>query len=91
MMWGIFLFLMALAVLEIPLMVYGLRKILESQSTNIILITLILNGFFVFFPVVYAMPNLLMSRPNQLWMGLAISATAIPRLIASILYLPHRE
>ncbi|MEM7344358.1 MAG: hypothetical protein AAF485_08935, partial [Chloroflexota bacterium] len=83
MMWGIFLFLMALALLEIPLMIYGVRKIMEGKSTRLKNTVLALNSFFVFFPIVYAVPNLLMSAYAQLWMGFAISATALLRFIAS--------
>ena len=88
MMWGIFLFLMALALLEIPLMIYGMRKIVEGKSSNLVTMTLALNSFFVFFPIVYGLPNLLMSPYSQLWMGLAISATALMRFVASWRYLP---
>lgn len=87
MMWVMFLFFMALAIIEIPVMVYGLRKIGEGKSTYTEQLVLGGNAFFVFFPVVYAAPNLLLSPSAQLWMGVIISATAFLRFATSIFYL----
>ena len=91
MMWGVFLFLMALALVEIPLMVFTLRKIAEGKSTQAERLVMGGNVVFVFFPVVYAAPNLLMSTPEQLWMGLAISATVFLRYLASVFYLTQES
>lgn len=87
MMWIVFLFFLVLALIEIPVMVYGLRKIGEGKSTYTEHLVLGGNAFFVFFPVVYAAPNLLLSPSAQLWMGVVISATAFLRFASSIFYL----
>ena len=85
--WGIFLFFLALALLEIPLMVYGLRKVSQGKSGNAPTMTLVGNTIYVAFPAVYALPNLLLSGQAFLWMGLLISATALLRFASSLLFL----
>ena len=86
--WGIFLFFLALALLEIPLMVYGLRKISQGKSQNAPSVTLVGNAVYVGFPAVYALPNLLLSNQAFVWMGLVISATSLLRFVSSLLFLP---
>jgi len=89
--WAGFLFFLALALLEIPLMIYGLRKVMESQTGHTQLIMFLGNGLFVFFPVVYALPNLLVTDAALIWLGIIISATSLLRFTTSILFLAGHE
>jgi len=86
--WGIFLFCLSLALLEIPLMVYGLRKVAEGASARTPAITLLGIGVFVFFPIIYALPNLLLTRRGLVWLGVIIAATSLLRFGSSIIFLP---
>ena len=84
--WGIFLFLMALALAEIPLMVFGLRKVIDSKGSGAQNIGLIGNTIFVFFPVIYAMPNLLLTSVDSIWMGLLIAGTSLIRFASALFF-----
>jgi hypothetical protein len=84
--WGIFLFLLALAVAEIPLMIFGLRKVIDSKGAGAQNIGLIGNTIFVFFPVVYALPNLLLTSTDSIWMGLLIAGTGLVRFVSALLF-----
>lgn len=88
MAWGIFLFLIAFALLEIPVMVYGLRKIAAGNSPRSPTITLVGNGIYVAFPLIYALPNLLLTNASLIWLGIVISATSFLRFASSIIFLP---
>ena len=85
--WSTFLTLIFLALLEIPVMIYGLRKIAEGETKHTATILLYGNCLFIFFPIVYALPNLLLTGPDYIWMGLAISITSLLRFGASLLFL----
>ena len=89
--WGVFLFFIILALLEIPIMVYGLRKIAAGKSPRSPTISLIGQGIYVAFPLVYALPNLLVTDPSLIWLGLVISLTSFLRLISGLIFLPGTE
>jgi hypothetical protein len=89
--WGVFLFFLALALLEIPLMIYGLRKVSEGKSDKAAMMTLLGNGVFVSFPVVYSLPNLLLTNTALIWLGVLIAATSLLRFTGSILFLPRPQ
>jgi hypothetical protein len=86
--WVVFLLLMALALAEIPLMIFGLRKVIESKGGSTENIGLVGNVAFVFFPVVYALPNLLLTSADFIWLGLLIAGTSLLRFAAAMFFLP---
>ena len=90
--WLIFLCFLALALLEIPLMIYGLRKISERPSLQGRMVIRLGNGIFVFFPLVYALPNLMLLDARLTWLGLIISASSLVRFASSLIFLsPPRK
>ena len=88
--WLIFLFLSATSLLEIPLMIYGIQKILANDKQSTINLALFTNGLFVFFAAVYALPNLLLSSVNQVWMGIVLSSFSFIRFGSAIIFLPNQ-
>jgi len=86
--WLLFLFFGAFALAEIPLMVFALRKMAREESPATRRVAVLLNGVFVFFAAVYALPNLLLAETRFVWLGLALAATAFLRFGASLLFVP---
>ncbi len=86
--WGLFLFLGVISLIELPIMIFGLRKMGDSAEPNARRATLFGNAAFVFFPAIYALPNLLLTDISQLWMGLLIAGLSLGRFAASMLFLP---
>lgn len=86
--WVMFLFFGAIALFEIPIMIYGLRKVAGGSTSSAINAALFGSGGFVFFAAVYALPNLLLSDIRQLWMGLVIAGISFLRFGAAIIFLP---
>ena len=86
--WSTFFFCLLLALLEIPLMIYGLRKVAESKSSSTPLVIRLGNGIFVLFPVIYALPNLLLTNPALIWLGGVIAASSLLRFVGSVIFLP---
>ncbi len=85
--WVVFLSFLPVALIEIPVMIYGLRKVAEGKSKNTPNIVLLGNGVFVSFPIVYALPNLFLTSVQLVWLGILIAATSLLRFGASILFL----
>jgi len=85
--WGTFLFFVALALIEIPLMIYGLRQIAAGKSARTDTILWAMQGLYVFFPAFYALPNLLLTNLDLAWLGLIIATISPLRLISSLIFL----
>ncbi len=85
--WAVFAFFMGLALLEIPVMLYGLKKIAAGQQPAAQTVALLGYVAFVFFPGVYALPSLLLAEAGFLWPGTLIAATSLLRLVAGTIYL----
>lgn len=87
--WGLFVFFGGIALIEIPVMVFGLRKLAAAQNTRAAAIAAAANGGFVFFAAVYALPNLLLTETRFLWLGLLLAGTSFLRFGAGLLFLPQ--
>ena len=80
---AVYLFLLGLALAEIPLMVAGLRAMARSE-TRADWILYSGNLAFVFFAAVYALIFILIT--NRLDLGLTIAGTGLLRLIAGVIW-----
>jgi hypothetical protein len=85
--WGTFFVFFALALLEIPLMIYALRQVAVGKSAHTGTILWSTQGLFVFFPAIYALPNLLLTNLSLAWLGLIIAAISVLRFISSLIFL----
>jgi hypothetical protein len=89
--WGLFLFLLVFAVLEIPLMIFGMQKMADSPNAKYLV--LLTNTAFTFFAAVYALPFILLTGGSWLTLGagIAMAALTIIRFISAMVYLPHDQ
>ena len=85
--WGIFLFLAFFSIVEIPLMVYGIRYVATGANPKARYLALLTNAGYVFFAAVYAAPFILLT--GELWLGAALAMLSVVRLIAAIIFLPQ--
>jgi hypothetical protein len=86
-LWGIFLFLAFFSIVEIPLMIYAIRRIAVGSSPKARYIALLTNIGYVFFAAVYAAPFILLT--GELWFGAALATLSLARLITAIIFLPQ--
>ena len=85
--WVMFLMLGAFSLAEIPVMIFGIRKMTESGRPTTLKVALFTVGAFVTFAAVYALPNLLLTSSRVLWMGATLTALTLLRFAASVLFL----
>jgi hypothetical protein len=86
MVWGLFLFLAVFSVAEIPVMIFGMRRMAASTHPRAKLIALVTNIGFTFFAAVYAAPFILLT--GYLWAGVALAALSLARYVSAIIFLP---
>jgi hypothetical protein len=85
--WGLFVFLAFFSVVEIPLMVFGIRRIAASANPKAQYMALLTNAGYVFFAAVYAAPFILLT--GRLWLGAALAILSVARLATAIIFLPQ--
>jgi hypothetical protein len=85
--WSIFLFLAFFSIVEIPLMIYAIRRLAVGANPKARYIALLTNVGYVFFAAVYAAPFILLT--GGFWLGSALAMLSVARLIAAIIYLPQ--
>lgn len=85
--WILFGLLGVIALIEIPLMTYGLRQIIAGKKTGPTTPLLFGISGFVFFSAIYALPNLLLTDYSLIWMGQVLAGTSMLRLGACIFFL----
>jgi hypothetical protein len=73
----------AVSVIEIPMMVYAMRRLLVERSGNQAVV-LGINGIFVFFAFVYAVPVILLA--GSVGWGLVLCSLGFVRFAASLMY-----
>lgn len=84
--WILFIVLGLIALIEIPLMIFGLKKMASGSGKAANAAHFAVSGF-VFFAAVYALPNLLLTNFSQIWMGLILAGTGLLRFGASVFFL----
>jgi hypothetical protein len=91
--WGIFLFLLFFSLAEIPVMIFGMRKMIASINPKAKYVVLLTNAGYTFFASVYALPFILLAGQSvlELAAGALLSALGVIRFITAILFLPHQK
>lgn len=83
--WGIFLFLAAFSVAEIPIMIFGLGRLATSANPRAKYVVLLANAGYPFFGAVYAAPFILLT--GQLALGTAMAALSFVRFATAVIFL----
>ncbi|RME74367.1 MAG: hypothetical protein D6784_10075 [Chloroflexi bacterium] len=87
--WTLFLMLGGISAAEIPVMVYGMRRMAARPGRSVRYLLWLTNGFYVFFAAVYAAPYILLtSRPGT---GAVLAGLSLIRFISSLLFLPGAQ
>ncbi len=89
--WGLFLFLLFFSVVEIPVMILGMRRISDSVNPKAKYIALITNTGFTFFAGVYAAPFILLTGQSNLTLvaGTLLGLLCLVRFIVAVIFLPN--
>ena len=85
--WGFFLFLIFFSLAEIPLMIFGIRRVAVSANPKAKYVALLTNVGYVFFGAVYAAPFILLT--GQVIPGTVLAALSLVRYIAAVIFLPQ--
>ena len=80
-----------MSLLEIPLMIYALRHMAKAEKSSVQNTMIILNGIFVFFAMVYAVPNLLFTHADVYWFGAVLASLILLRFMASVIFLAGKK
>lgn len=91
--WGLFLFLLLLSVLEIPVMIVALRRMASSSAPKTNYITMLTNMAYTFFAGVYAAPFILLTGATwqELLAGIGLALLSVVRFITSLVYVPYEK
>ena len=86
----LFLFLLFFSLLEIPMMVFSLRRMLDSVNPKAKYVAMFTNGAYTFFAAVYAAPFILLAGDStgKLVIGVGLSALCFVRFISTVVFLP---
>ena len=87
--WGILLFLLAFSLTEIPVMLFGLRRIAASPNPRAVTLALLTNAGYIFFGAVYAVPLILLT--GRLGLGVGLAALSVVRFFSALYFLPRGE
>ena len=85
--WGLGLFLTFFSVVEIPFMIFGIRRIAASPNPKAKYVALLTNLGYAFFGAVYAAPFILLT--GWLGVGAALAALSLVRFVTAIIFLPR--
>lgn len=83
--WGLFLFLLAFSLAEIPVMIFGIRRIAAGPNPRAKYVALLVIAGYVFFAAVYAAPFILLT--GWLGLGVVLAALSLARFITALVYL----
>lgn len=78
---------MSTALLELPLMIYIIRHMAQSDKMETRRIAQWMVGLYVLFASIYAVPNLLLVDLSLIWPGLLIASTSFLRFGAALIFL----
>jgi hypothetical protein len=89
----LFLFLLFFSLLEIPLMVFSLRRMLDSVNPKAKYVAMFTNAAYTFFAAVYAAPFILLAGDStpKLVIGMGLSALSLVRFISTVVFLPDAK
>lgn len=89
--WGLFLFLLTFSVLEIPLMIFAMRRMAASPNPRARTVVLLTIAGYTFFAAVYALPFILLTgnSSTQLTAGLLLASLSLVRFISAMVFLPN--
>lgn len=91
--WSLFGFLLFFSILEIPVMIIGIRRIGASENPKSGYVALITNTGFTFFASVYAAPFILLAGQSTLELaaGALLGGLSFVRFLTSVIFLPHAQ
>ena len=86
----LFFFLLFFSLLEIPVMIFGMRRMLASVNPKAKYVVLVTNFGYTLFAAVYAAPFILLAGRTTftLFIGALMSALGFARFITAMLFLP---
>lgn len=84
--WGLWLFLLGFSVAEIPIMIFGIRRIAASANPRAKYVALLANSGYSFFGAVYAVPFILLT--GRLGLGTALATLSFVRFASAVIFLP---
>jgi len=89
--YGLLLFLLAFSVVEIPVMIFAMRRMIDSVNPRAKYVALITNTGYTFFAAVYAVPFILLAGQSsiQLTLGCLMGGLSLVRFITSLVFLPY--
>jgi hypothetical protein len=87
--WGLFLFLAAFSVAEIPLMLLAMRRMAASPHPRTKYVVLLTVVGYTFFAAAYAAPFILLT--GYLWTGAALAGLSLARFISVLAFLPTEK
>jgi hypothetical protein len=87
--WGLYLFLLTISVLEIPLMIFTMQRMAASPNPRAGTLVWLTNVAYTFFAAVYAAPFILLAGASQLELGagIGLAALSLGRFISSLVFL----
>ena len=77
------------ASMEIPIMIFGMRRIATSANPKAKYVALLTNTGYTFFAAVYATPFILLT--GYLWSGVAMASLSLARFISAVIFLPTEK
>jgi hypothetical protein len=91
--WGLFLFLLFFSVAEIPVMVFGMRRMAASTNPKAKYMVLLANVGYTFFAGLYAVPFILLAGKSwlELAAGALMAALSLIRLSSAVIFLPNAK
>lgn len=88
-LWSLFFFLALFSVAEIPLMLFGMRRIAVGDNPKAAYIVLFTNAAYTLFAAVYAAPFILLT--GGILAGSALASLSLARFVSSIFFLPYDQ
>lgn len=82
--WLLLGFLLFFSLAEIPLMIFGMRRMVDSDSGT--RLAILINAAFTFFAAVYAAPFLLLT--GRVKIGLALASLCLFRFASALSFVP---
>ena len=91
--WGLFLFLLVLSVLEIPVMIFALRRMAVSTTPRANYVVMLTNMAYTFFAGVYAAPFILLTGATwqELLAGIGLGLLTVGRFLTSLVFVPYEK